>query len=98
MLLEDRFPAVWQPSVENKDARQLLLHRCRMVRCRARVKNRLGLIPAEKSSSDKRRLGHIGKQGNTLVRRLPVEAASKARRYDPSQRRQYLRLSMNKHH
>jgi transposase len=58
----------------------------------------LGLIPSEDSSSDKRRLGHISKQGNTLLRWLLVEAASTAQRYDPSWHRQYLRLSMTKHH
>jgi transposase len=57
----------------------------------------LGLIPAEESSSDKRRLGHISKQGNTLLRWLLVEAASTAQRYDPGWHRQYVRLSMNKH-
>ena len=62
------------------------------------VASYLGLIPAEESSSDKRRLGHISKQGNTLLRWLLVEAASKAQRYDPSWHRQYVRLSMNKHH
>jgi hypothetical protein len=41
MLVEDRFPVVWQPPVENELLRQLLLHRCRMVRMRARVKNQL---------------------------------------------------------
>jgi len=202
LLAEDRFPVVWQPSVENEDTRQLLLHRCRLVRFRARIKNQLdamaknegllskrvwcamrrqqiealplsgwdverrkdlvalldelsrriepldealkktaegnaearllmthpgvgpvvslayvltiddwrrfprgkqvasylGLIPEESSSSDKRRLGHISKQGNTLVRWLLVEAAAKAQRYDAGWHRQYLRLSMNKHH
>jgi transposase len=58
----------------------------------------LGLIPAEESSADKRRLGHISKQGNTLLRWLLVEAASTAQRYDASWHRQYLRLSMTKHH
>ena len=48
----------------------------------------LGLIPVEESSSDKRRLGYISKQGNTLLRWLLVEAASKAQRYDPSWHRQ----------
>ena len=43
MLVEDRFPSVWQPGVENDELRQLLLHRCRMVRMRARVKNQVGL-------------------------------------------------------
>ena len=45
-----------------------------------------------------RRLRHIGKQGNTPVRRLPVEAAVQAQRRDASRRRQYVRLSMTKHH
>jgi transposase len=202
LLVEDRFPAVWQPGTENEQLRQLLLHRCRLVRMRTRVKNQLdsmakdegwlssrvwspkrrqeiealplpgwyahrradllglldgldkrirpldeavceaaegnreacllmthpgvgpivslafvltigdwkrfprgkqvgsylGLIPAEESSGDKRRLGHISKQGNTLVRWLLVEAAAIAQRYDASWHRQYVRLSMTKHH
>jgi len=46
----------------------------------------LGLIPAKESSSDKRHLGHISKQGNTLVRWLLVEAAVAAQRHDASWR------------
>lgn len=202
LLLENRFPAVWQPSLENEELRQLLLHRCRLVRMRTRVRNQLdamaknegllcarvwspkrrqqiealplggwyaqrrrdllellqeldqrirpldqavagaaeqsreavllmthpgvgpvvslayvlaigdwqrfqrgkqvgsylGLIPVEESSADKRRLGHISKQGNSLVRWLLVEAATIAQRYDPSWHRQYVRLAMTKHH
>jgi transposase len=202
LLLEDRFPQVWQPPVENEHLRQLLLHRCRMVRLRAQVKNQLdavaknegatekrvwsglrrlqiealpltgwyeqrrkdllvlmdtldgqiepldeavenaawaddvarrlmthpgvgpvvsltyaltigdwqrfprgkhvasylGLIPEEASSGSKRRLGSISKQGNTLLRWLLVEAATKAQKRDPGWHRLYLRLSMNKHH
>jgi transposase len=62
------------------------------------VASYLGLIPAEESSADKRRLGHVSKQGNTLLRWLLVEAATTAQLYDPSWHRQYLRLSLNKHH
>ena len=202
LLLEDRFPAIWQSPAENDQLRQLLLHRCRLVRLRTRVTNQLdgmakneglvvaggwsgkrrqaiealplpgwygerrkdllalrdrleeriaplnkavnqaaasnaeacllmthpgvgpivslayvltignwqrfprgkqvgsylGLIPSEDSSSDKRRLGHISKQGNTLLRWLLVEAASTAQRYDADWHRQYVRLSMSKHH
>jgi transposase len=203
LLVENRFPAVWQPSVANEEQRQLLLHRCRLVRMRARIKNQLdsmaknegltgsrvwsgkrrqqiealpltgwyaqrrrdllglmeemdkriepldeavqaaaeqnaearllkthpgvgpvvslayvlivgdwqrfprgkqvasylGLIPAEASSGKhQQRMGHITKQGNTLLRWLLVEAASKAQSKDPRWHRQYLRLSMNKHH
>jgi hypothetical protein len=41
LLVEDRFPVIWQPPVENEELRQLLLHRCRIVRPRTKVKNRL---------------------------------------------------------
>ena len=202
LLQEDRFPVVWQPPAENEQLRQLLLHRCRLVRLRTRMTNQLdsmakneglvgsrswsaerrrriealplsgwylrrrtdlldlldelekrieplekavgeaaennqqacllmthpgvgpivslvyvltigdwkrfprskdlasylGLIPAEQSSADKRRLGHISKQGNTLLRWLLVQAAIGAQRSDPSWHRLYLRLSLNKHH
>ncbi len=202
LLQEDRFPAVWQPSVENEQLRQLLLHRCRLVRLRTRITNQLdsmgknegllgskswsaerrrriealplsgwymqrrvdlldlldelekrieplekavveaaeshqqacllmthpgvgpivslvyvltigdwtrfarsrelasylGLIPAEDSSADKRRLGHISKQGNTLLRWLLFQSTLGAQRSDPSWQRLYLRLSLNKDH
>jgi transposase len=44
LLLEERFPAVWQPPLENEDTRQLLLHRCRLVRMRTRIKNQLSAM------------------------------------------------------
>ena len=44
LLVENRFPAVWQPSVANQEQRQLLLHRCRLVRMRTRIKNQLDSI------------------------------------------------------
>lgn len=203
LLVENRFPAVWQPSVGNEQQRQLLMHRCRLVRMRTRIKNQLdsiaksegltgsrswsaqrrgqiealpltgwygqrrsdllqlldglelqikpldraveaaagqdaearllmthpgvgpvvslayvlvvgdwrrfprgkqvgsylGLIPSEASSGKRQQqMGHITKQGNTLLRWLLVEAATTAQRYDPGWHRQYVRLSMTKHH
>jgi transposase len=203
LLVENRFPAVWQPSAGNEEQRQLLLHRCRLVRMRTRIKNQLdsiaksegltgsrswsqqrrgqiealpltgwygqrradllqlldglelrikplnaavesaarqdaqarllmthpgvgpvvslayvlvigdwqrfgrgkqvgsylGLIPSEASSGKRQQqMGHITKQGNTLLRWLLVEAAVTAQRFDPSWHRQYVRLSMTKHH
>ncbi len=203
LLVENRFPAVWQPSAGNEEQRQLLMHRCRLVRMRTRIKNQLdsiaksegltgsrswsskrrqqiealpltgwyaqrradllllldgleqriqpldraveaaarqdaearllmthpgvgpvvslayvlmvgdwrrfprgkqvgsylGLIPSEASSGKRQQqMGHITKQGNTLLRWLLVEAATTAQRYDASWHRQYVRLSMTKHH
>jgi transposase len=203
LLVENRFPSIWQPSGANQEQRQLLLHRCRLVRMRTRIKNQLdsmaknegltgsrtwsakrrqqiealpltgwyaqrradllelldaletrirpldeavlmaaeqnaeaqllmthpgvgpvvslaytlilgdwrrfprgkqvgsylGLIPSEASSGKhQQRMGHITRQGNTLLRWLLVEAAAKAQGKDPSWHRQYVRLSMSKHH
>ena len=44
LLVENRFPAIWQPPMENEDLRQLLLHRCRMVRMQTRIKNQLDMM------------------------------------------------------
>ena len=201
LLLEDRFPRVWVPSPENRDLRQLLWHRHRLVQMRTRIMNQLqavamkegirrktalwsksgrakfeslplapwgarrrhdllelldrlnptieelsaaveqqaqqrpevlrlmthpgvgpitalafvliidaaerfacgkqiasyvGLIPCEDSSSDRRRLGHITKQGNTLLRFLLVEAAQAVVRRDPDWRRRYIHLAMRR--
>ena len=202
LLLEDRFPVVWMPPAADEDLRALLVHRCRLVRLRTRVKNQLdgiakneglvrgrscssqgrqklqavpmsgwrdqrrkdlfgllddldqritpldkavseaakarsearrlmthpgvgpnvalafvlavgpwerfargkhlasylGLIPSEESSGNKRRLGKVSKQGNTMVRWLLVEAAAIAHSKDPAWHRQYRRLSTTKHH
>lgn len=203
LLVENRFPAVWQPPAGNEEQRQLLYHRCRLVRMRTRLRNQLdsiakcegltgsrswsqkrsqqiealplggwyaqrradllrlldaleqrikpldkaveqaacqdaearllmthpgvgpvislayvlvvgdwrrfprgkqvgsylGLIPSEASSGKRQQqMGHITKQGNTLLRWLLVEAATTAQRYDASWHRQYVRLSMSKHH
>jgi transposase len=201
LLLEDRFPRVWVPSPENRDLRQLLWHRHRLVQMRTRIMNQLqavamnegvrrkkglwsksgraqleafllgpwatrrrqdllelmdrlnpsieqlsvaivqeaekrpevrrlmthpgvgpltalvfvliigsperfrcgkqigsyiGLIPCEDSSAGHQRLGHISKQGNSLLRFLLVEAAQAAVRHDPDWRRRYLHLAMRR--
>jgi len=56
----------------------------------------LGLIPSEDSSSNRRRLGHISKQGNALLRGLLVEAGQSAARLEPDLNRAYQRLKHKK--
>jgi transposase len=41
LLIEDRFPKIWVPSWGNRDLRQLLWHRHRMVQMRTRIMNQL---------------------------------------------------------
>jgi transposase len=202
LMREDRFPRIWVPSPENRDVRQLLWHRHRLVQTRTRIMNQLqalamnegkrwksrlwsqqgraefeklalgpwasrrrsellelvdrlnpsieeltaaveqeankrpealrlmthpgvgpmtalayvliigtperfargkqigtyvGMIPTEDSSAGKQRLGHISKQGNSLLRYLLVEAAQSATRFNPHWRRRYMRLAMRRH-
>jgi transposase len=57
----------------------------------------VGMIPSEDSSGGKQRLGHISKQGNSLLRFLLVEAAQVAARVHPDWRRRYTHLAMRRH-
>jgi transposase len=56
----------------------------------------VGLIPCEDSSAHKQRLGHISKQGNSLLRFLLVEAAQAAARIHPDWKRRYIHLAMRR--
>jgi len=201
LLLENRFPRLWMPSAEQRDLRQLLVHRHRLVQMRTRVKNQLqaiakneglqrnrrlwsqagqaellglslapwadlrrsdllsllkeldrriepldgklkqqaeqgwetrllmthpgvgpvvatafvltlgdpqrfadskrvasylGLVPLERSTGGRQRLGHITKQGSSLLRGLLVEAARVAARHEPEWKRRYVRLAVKK--
>lgn len=60
------------------------------------VSSYLGLVPTEESSGERRHLGHISKQGNTLLRFLLVAAAQITVRSDPDWRRYYLHLAMRR--
>jgi transposase len=64
--------------------------------CGKQIGSYLGLIPCEDSSAGHQRLGHISKQGNTLLRFLLVEAAQAAVRWDADCRRQFLHLAMRR--
>src|SRR5437899_12859933 len=44
LLLEDRFPRIWIPNPENRNLRQLLWHRHRLVQMRTRVMNQLHVV------------------------------------------------------
>jgi transposase len=48
LLLEDRFPQIWVPSLENRDLRQLFWHRHRMVQARTRIMNQLQAVASTK--------------------------------------------------
>ena len=64
--------------------------------CGKQIASYVGLVPTEESSGSRRRLGHISKQGNSLLRFLLVEAAQATVRSDPDWRRKFLHLAMRR--
>jgi transposase len=64
--------------------------------CGKQVASYLGLVPLEDSSGKRRRLGHITKQGNSLLRFLLVEAAQVTVRSDPEWRSKYFHLALRR--
>jgi transposase len=56
LLVEDRFPQIWVPSGENRDLRQLLWHRHRMVQARTRIMNQLQAVALNEGLRCKKRL------------------------------------------
>jgi transposase len=64
--------------------------------CGKQIGTYVGMIPSEDSSAGKQRLGHISKQGNSLLRFLLVEAAQTAARINPEWRRRYIHLAMRR--
>ena len=65
--------------------------------CGKQIGAYVGMIPRENSSAGQQRLGHISKQGNSLLRFLLVEAAQAAARTNPVWRRRYMHLAMRRH-
>jgi len=64
--------------------------------CGKQIASYLGLVPSEESSGDRRRLGHISKQGNSLLRFLLVEAAQVTVRSQPEWRGKFFHLAMRR--
>jgi len=56
LLLSHRFPRIWIPSVEERDARQMLKHRDQLVRMRTSVKNQLHYLAMSQGVCRKRKL------------------------------------------
>jgi len=72
LLLEDRFPQIWVPSWENRDLRQLLWHRHRMVQARTRIMNQLQAVAINEGLRCKKRLwGESGREQLEAFRLAP---------------------------
>src|SRR3989454_500699 len=74
----------------------LIIGKAERFQCGKQIASYLGLVPLEKSSGNRRRLGHITKQGSSMVRFLLVEAAQVTVRSLPEWRRKYVQLVMRR--
>src|SRR5436309_5518789 len=80
LLLEDRFAAIWVPTMEELDLRQLLKHRHTLVQMRTRVKNQLQHIAMNEGFQKKRKLWT--KEGMEFLVKLSLPLWTKRRRDD----------------
>ena len=80
LLLEDRFPRIWVPNREERDLRQLLLHRHKLVEMRTRVKNELQHLALNHGVRKQRKLW--SEAGQELLRSLPLQPWAGQRRDD----------------
>jgi len=80
LLLEGRFPRLWVASVEQRDLRQLLIHRHKLVEIRTRVKNGLQHLALNRGVQKKGGLWSV--RGRACLEKLPLEGWTARRRED----------------
>ena len=80
LVVEGRFPRLWTPDREQRDLRQLVLHRHKLVMIRSRVKNELQHLSLNKGMQRKAKLW--SQAGQKLLRELPLKPWAACRRED----------------
>jgi transposase len=88
LLREGRFPRLWVPSDEQRDLRQLLIHRHKLVEIRSRVKNGLQHLAMNRGMQKKSRMWSAA--GQKAFGELPLEGWAGCRRGDLQQLRAML--------
>lgn len=80
LLCEGRFPRIWVPTAEQRDVRQLVLHRHRLVQMRTRVKNQLRALALSEGIG--RKPGLWSRQGQEQFAALSFPQWTERRRQD----------------
>jgi transposase len=80
LLLENNFPRVWVPSPENRDLRQLLWHRHRLVQMRTRIMNQLKALAMNEGTRRKKSLW--SEQGQSRLEEIQLAPWASRRRQD----------------
>lgn len=75
LLVEDRFPRIWTPSPQERDVRQLIVHRHKRVQMRTRVKNQLQALAINQGLRLRRKLWtRAGRQQLEALELMPYAA------------------------
>lgn len=80
LMLENRFPRVWTPGPENRDLRQLLWHRHRLVQTRTQVMNQLQALALNEGIQRKK--GLWSQKGRAQLESLRLAPWATRRRQD----------------
>lgn len=80
LLMSGRFPKLWTPDAEQRDWRQLLIHRHKLVEIRARIKNGLQHLAMNQGVQRKHRLWTAA--GQQALKQLPLAPWAARRRED----------------
>jgi transposase len=80
LLIEGRFPRLWTPDREQRDQRQLLIHRHKLVQIRTQVKNGLQHLCLNQGVQQQRKLWT--KAGQQRLQQLKLEGWAGVRRQD----------------
>src|SRR5713101_5984733 len=80
LMLENNFPQIWVPSPENRDLRQLLWHRHRLVQMRTRIMNQLQALAMNEGYRWKKKL--FSAQGRALLEKLSLAPWASRRRQE----------------
>jgi len=78
LLLDQRFPRIWVPSLEQRDERQLLLHRHKLVGMRRQVKTQLQHLALNQGVQRKHKLWTVA--GRKLLEELALTGWTAQRR------------------
>ena len=83
LMIQERFPRLWVPSLEQRDLRQLLIHRHKLVGMRRQVKNQLQHLALNQGVQQKQKLWT--RAGRKLLEELPLAGWTARRREESLQ-------------
>jgi len=80
LLVEKRFPRIWQPSADNREKRRLLLHRVKLAQMRTTVRNQLQALAMSQGLCRGRRMW--SRKGQSELEALSLGVWSHQQRQD----------------